>query len=233
MCRLRAFICASGLAISLSGCGKALVSGDELSSPVFRVSGDVVPTPDEAELSRLSLGILWTDPLGSVPGNWVFGEHMVLSELHADGTFNLDIYAEPPREAVRRIFSDSGSSRGIRVAWGEIVLFEDDDQDNTFRVGPLSEGSPMLSEDSYRGVDDTHVLTYIAEPLFSHDQPIPELVGLLQGVSGYQLMSTVCGDETPELHLTQGARFSISLLAPSATFPLLRKCLQAHPAMRP
>jgi hypothetical protein len=222
-----------GFAISLPGCGKALVSGDELSSPLFQVSGDVVPKPDQAELPRLSLGILWIDPLGSIPGNWVSGGDVIAGALHADGTFDLDIYARPPDAAIRRIVSDSGSSRALRAAWGEIVLFDDNDQDDGFRVGPLSEGSPMLSDDRYRGVDDTHVLTYIAEPLLSDDQPIPELGGLLQGVAGYQMMSTECSDQTPQLHLTQGARFSISLLPPSTTFPLLRKCLQAHPTMGP
>ena len=221
----RGALLASG--ILLCSCGKPLVTGTTLDTPVFSISGDIRPAPAGAQVK---IGVLWVDPTQE-PGstNFVSGSELVDDQIGADGHYALDFYGPPPEAAIHWLKSADDSASVFALAWGEIVLYEDRDGDGTFEVGAVSDGSPMQSSDLYRGMALTHIVFYVEQPLAAEHITIPELAGIVVR-PGYGLGRTTCTVYSSRATYTNVDEPDLKLIEPSRFFPDLRECLKPHPS---
>lgn len=220
---MRALVCAL-LVAGTVGCGDALVDGAVLDEPVFTIEGTVQPElPDES----LRIGILWVDPAQVGDANVSSGGELLVERIDADGHFRLDLLAEPPPDAVRRLLVDEGGP-AYALAWGELVLYEDRDGDGTFRAGPVAEGSPIAEPDVYRGMANSHLVVYVDEPLTAGDALIWALHQVITH-PGYHLGRIACDSRPLVRRIEPPVEAMLNVVDATGTFPNLRSCLRSHP----
>jgi hypothetical protein len=218
-----------------AGCGDGLVDGAALDQPLLSITGNILSAAGElapaTARSSLELGIVWADPAQQAPLNTTSSEDLVSSEIAPDGSFVLNVIRKPDPAAIRWLkFGDEGGPE-LGLAWGEIVLYEDRNQDGTFGVGPASERSPILAPDSYRGFARENVLIYVAQGFASG-------VALIAGLEevtrrrGYVLGRIVCRDPSrvSPIEVNREVPVSIELSPdPMLEFPVrLRDCWNTH-----
>jgi hypothetical protein len=215
-------IWAAALATSTSGCGEPLVSGSSLNEPAFTIEGAIAPYDPSR---RSSIGILWVDPALAGDSPSVSGAHQLDAHIAEDGSFSLEVFGRPPKDAVKWLAADA-SSDAVAIAWGELVLFEDNDGDGSFRVESLADGAAMTLPDQYAGVAEKHVLLYVEEPAEEGTQ----ITGLARTLAapGYVLGEAHCADASYVVAVEPN---TVSLRAVTATslFPRLRQCFESIP----
>jgi hypothetical protein len=210
----------------LCSCGEPLVTGTTLDTPVFSMFGEIQPAPAN---SPLKIGILWVDPTQEQDSvSTVSGSELVDDVIDADGRYTLDFYRPPPDAAIHWLAPEGDSDAVLAFAWGEIVLYEDRDDDGTFEVGPVSKQSPMVSSDVYRGMATAHIVVYVEKPLTAEQNIIPELAGVATK-AGYELGHASCEFTPPRLVRTDANEAALQMVEPSWSFPDLRRCLKPHP----
>ncbi|HMI88731.1 MAG TPA: hypothetical protein VK550_31850 [Polyangiaceae bacterium] len=202
----------------------------------FSFQGAITQPPREISASPLRLGLLWVDPAQEGKGNYVSGSELVRATIEPDGTFTLGLVGPPPSGAIRALKTSAQGGPVLTFAWGEIILYEDRNADGTFVVGPLTEGSPMVAPDVYRGMPTDRMLLYVAETLAPHQQVFPELE--FRATKGYHLGVALCrmNDQSPAvapvIREVTPPSATITVVAESSAFPNLRSCIQSHPTSR-
>lgn len=211
--------------LAMSGCGGPLLAGTTLDQPAFMVSGSIQPMSNAVVFDApMSLGLLWIDPAQEGAGNWTSGADLVDGEIASDASFIMKLRGLPPTAAIRALAAPSGGTP-LAFAFAEIILYEDRDGDGRFAVGPLASGSPMIAPDLYRGMPNSAVLFYVAQPASSADVPLRELAEVVSK-SGYSLANADCLDDN---YVLGDARTVITMVVPSSSFPDLRVCLRSQP----
>jgi hypothetical protein len=199
----------------------------------FSFDGALTQPPAEEPAAPFSLGLLWVDPAQTGKGNYVSGSELVRAEIKPDGTFTFGLLGPPPAGAVRALKSSTQGGPVFAFAWGEIALYEDRNSDGTFAVGPLTEGSPIVAPDVYRGMPTDRVLLYVAETLPMHEQVFPELE--FRATAGYHVGVIIClmNEQSPAvapvIREVTPPSATITVVNESVAFPNLRSCLQSHP----
>ena len=238
------------------GCDGSLVTGADLDRPLLHGSG-VITTSQDLNDSRpeplagethLELGVLWVDPAQQGQPSVASSSDLLASAISADGKYTLDFRSPPPDAAIQWLDSSVGAGEppatsaaeavrnAFAFAFGELVLFDDLDGDGSFRVGSLTDGSPMLPPDEYRGMASSDVVLYVAHALPRGHNPLPELSDRITAVDGYHLGRVDCSDQTfataikPFVSPADGSDTPIQIVPASSTFPDLRACLRSHPA---
>jgi hypothetical protein len=173
----------------------------------------------------MSLGLLWVDPAQEGKGNWTSGSDLVDGEIASDASFTMKLRGLPPADAIRSLAAPGGGAP-LAFAFAEIILYEDRDGDGRFEVGPLASGSPMIPPDVYRGMPNSAVLFYVAEPISSADVPLRELADVVS-TPGYHLGSADCINDAYARLIDP--RIVITMVVPSSSFPDLRVCLRSQP----
>lgn len=209
-------------AACVSGCGDPVLPGSTLTEPAFTIHGAIAPY----ERTRpLPIGVLWADPVlaGGTPS--VSGAEKLDVEITADGSFSLEVFGRPPKDAVKLLSADA-SSDAVALAWGELVLFEDNDADGTFRVDSLDHGAPISAPDKYAGVAEKHVLLFVEQPAEEGTQ----IIGLARTLAGrgYVLGEANC-DGAPYVIAVEPNTVSVRATAATAQFPRVRPCFESIP----
>jgi hypothetical protein len=232
---VRESIAFASLTFSLFGiaaCQQGVVPGNAYDTP-YSFSGTVVPsqtipttTADESDggvpqPTRPRMGVLWTDPLQRVPDVPQPARGIESSVSTTLDTFQIDIYGPPPAQAMVSVPIPNGES--MRLAYGEIVMIDDQNGDGTFAVSGAD--AKIASPDRYLAGSNT-VLVYL-------DQTYPSLpdktLVAVTGEKGYQLIFYACDNETVGMVLVQDPDGgAIASTQPSTTFPDVRACARTH-----
>jgi len=220
--RLRDVLGAASVAASVCGCGDPLVPGSSLNVPAFIAHGAIAPY-DESR--SISIGILWADPAQASSTAHVSDAERLQADISADGTFSLEVFGTPPKNAVERLAADA-SSDAVAFAWGELILFEDRNADGRFRVDSLEHGALIAAPDQYAGTAEKHVLLYVEEPAEEGTQ----IIGLARTLSvpGYVLGEVHCG-EAPYVVAVEPNTVSLVTVTATSLFPKQRQCFEAIP----
>jgi hypothetical protein len=207
---------------ALLGCGDPLVPGTRLDEPSFIIEGAIAPY----DVSRpTSIGILWVDPALAGGAPTVSGAEQLEARIATNGAFSLKIFGRPPKEAVKWLAADA-SSDAVALAWGELVLFEDNDGDGTFRVDSLEGRAPMAAPDQYAGVAEKHVLIYVEEPAEEGTQ----ILGLARTLAapGYVVGEAHCDNEAFVIAVEPNT-VSLRAVAATSRLPTGRSCFESIP----
>jgi hypothetical protein len=222
-CTRRPIVLALAFAI---GCDEPLKHGEVLDGRIFSVRGTISPMPSNA---ALALGILWIDPAQVGEANAVSGSELVQASIDSNGGYAMHFYGPPPQAAVRWLRAAEDSDAVVGFAFGEFVLYEDRDQDGTFRVGSLAEGSPMVSSDVYRGLSSSRVLVYVAKPL-SLSRSVMWGLGSLLETQGYQVGSGACRTSGYVwLNASSPEDVALESFDAASAFENPRDCMRSHP----
>jgi hypothetical protein len=149
-------------ALASHGCGQPVVPLETYESPLITLNGYLDPEPANG-FGSLRVGILWVDPAelrDDVPGP---ADGVSFTN---DGTdhFALDLFSPPPASVVRRYPGETPDVVGLDFAFGEIIVYEDNDGDGTFSVTSRAAGSAMVAPDLFRGSSPSLALLYLAQP---------------------------------------------------------------------
>jgi hypothetical protein len=171
------------------------------------------------------MGILWVDPALSGDTPSVSGADRLGVAIEEDGTFSLEVFGPPPEDALKWLVADA-SSDAVGFAWGELVLFEDNDADGTFRVDSLGGGAPIAAPDKYAGVAEKHVLLYVEEPAEEGTQ----IIGLARtlAVPGYVVGEANCGG-APYVVAVEPNTVPVRATDAITLFPRVRPCFESIP----
>jgi hypothetical protein len=217
------------LATLLGGCGDRLVSAEAYEAPLLTLKGTLNPVPEDLTSPRV--GIVWVDPAGlldDLPEPATDSQF----ELQETASYVYSVFAPPPAAMIREIPDPKTGAVAARFAFGEIILYEDRDGDGTFRVGALAYGSPIVSDDDYRGAQAQYFALYIEKSAAPSQAP-PELVWTLPEAPGYHVGAVDCSTpDVPQTWVSDDAASQIEvtvLPTPTSQLPYLRKCLRSHP----
>jgi hypothetical protein len=225
----------TSLTLSIFGftaCQQGVVPGNSYDTP-YSFSGRVFPgqtipatTADESDggipqPTKPRMGVLWTDPLQRVPDLPQPARGIESSVSTALDTFQIDIYGPPPAQAMVDVPIPNGES--MRLAYGEIVMIDDQNGDGTFAVSGAD--AKIAPPDRYLAGSST-VLVYLDQTYSS--VPDKTLVAVT-GEKGYQLIVYWCDNETVGMVLAQDPDGgAIASTQPSTTFPDVRACARTH-----
>jgi hypothetical protein len=227
-----AFVAATLSIFGLSACQQGVVPGDAYDTP-YSFSGQVFPaqtipltTADGSDggvapPTRPKMGVLWTDPLQRVPDVPQPARGIESSVATALDTFQVHVYGPPPAQAMVDVPTPDGQS--IRLAYGEIVMIDDQNGDGTFAVSGAD--AAIAGPDRYLAGSNT-VLVYL-------DRDYPALpdqtLVAVTGDKGYQLVFYGCDNQMISMVLTQDRNGgTIASTQPSTTFPDVRACARTH-----
>jgi hypothetical protein len=180
--------------------------------PVNVVAGDLADVSAAPVVS-----LLWTDPLQHHP-DLLMPPSFFRVTPKGTGQFNLEIFRNPPPEAIVDIPAHAPSTDSTRLAIAEIVVLEDVNGDGQLAVtGPRGNVSP----DRY--LASSHdVLAFIDRPFRSG---IPSIL-TASGLARWQLVHYDCdGRLTKEV---QGGGMADMVVLPSSSFPEVRSCRRSH-----
>jgi hypothetical protein len=150
------------LAALAAGCGEPLVPLDTYQSPLMTLTGYFTPQP-AGGVAPLRVGVLWVDPAGlrddlpAPSAGAVFTSDLV-------DTFELQVFSPPPPSAIRRYPFATSSGVALAFAFGELVVYEDNDGDGQFTVASRANGSAIVGPDLFRGSSSNRVLLYLEQP---------------------------------------------------------------------
>jgi hypothetical protein len=226
---------AVGAAALACGCGDPLLSVSAYQSPLITIAGHLNPFP-EAGTVDLRVGVVWVDPLGI--GDDVPAPADTSRLEMSDADFQLSLFAPPPEAAVYDLRDSTGAVVLARLAFGELVVFDDRDGDGTFHVEPAAAGGEIVAPDLYRGASATLVMTYVVTPLQAPATVLPELHGLLATTPGYHLGYVDCSAPDAPSTSTYGDPSTVVVemhVDGDATtdLPFVRTCLRSHPVTAP
>jgi hypothetical protein len=219
--RWRVWAVAGTCAVGAAACGTGVAPGNSGDRPLYAFGASLASSSGVPSDAHPRLGVLWTDPLQRqpdvpMPPDWFTSD---LGRDTFDG-FVTTLYRPPPPAAMLRIDSPSGGD-WIEMALGELIVFDDADQDGAFRVdGPRAE---MASPDGYLAAAGNEVLVYVARP-FSYAQdgfPLGPAI-----IPGYTTLTFLCsGQVAGEIRQNVGVQF---VLQPSRLLPEIRTCMRTH-----
>jgi hypothetical protein len=220
--------------LAAAGCGEPLLTADAYDSPLISLHGNF--NPARSDLLSPRVGVVWVDPAeldDDVPA-----PPQAIGFQLSDTSFDLRVYAPPPAGAIRALRDPEDGDVITSFAFGELVVFEDRNEDGTFSVTPLGEGSTIVPPDLYRGAQSLFVLTYVQHPLQAPDDVLPELHGLLAVSPGYHLGVINCA--TPDaprsgtIDNPEAQQLEMTILAQGTPdLPFVRSCLRTHPVPPP
>jgi hypothetical protein len=218
-------------AFAALGCGQPVESLATYESPLITLNGYLDPQPANG-FGNLRVGILWVDPAElrddvPAPADGV--------ELSNDGTdhFALELFAPPPAVTIRRYPADTPDVVALDFAFGEIVVYEDNDGDGTFAVTSRAAGSAMVAPDLFRGSSSSLALLYLQEP----GSPQAGAVGaswpvLFDNGTGYRLALIDCTTpDQPSVRADDAASPVGMTIAPRGDPHIIfsRACLRSSP----
>jgi len=215
-----------GAGVVAGACGEGLVPGDAYSSPLIAFGGEITPTGQLSGAWRPRVGVLWTD-LNQVGPDLPSDSTYVSSHLDLDmvvDRYMAEIFRPPPAAAFVDIAADSGEV--VRLALGELVIFDDRDGDGRFSVsGPRAEITPP--DVFLAGAWD--MVRYVSSPFTSPQSGFP--LGMAT-TTGYALLTLYCA--APLLDPTRPARESLGnsnvsmTVLTSSVLPEVRTCAHSH-----
>jgi hypothetical protein len=209
-----------------------LISKQAYDQPLFMFQGILNPAPDDLKSPRV--GVDWIDPMGlrdDVPDPPEGAAYEGWGQ-----SYTYSFYAEPPAAAIHDIPDFSGHVAG-RLAFGEVVLYDDVTGDGTFQVTPLSDQSQIVPDDVYRGAQGQFVIIYIDRTWDKETEPPPDLHNLVLGAPGYHLGIIDCSmQDVVATWIVNGGDPNVGLgVLPTASsvIPYQRSCLRSHPVAAP
>jgi hypothetical protein len=206
-----------------SACGDPLLSGTGYKEPLMTITGVLEP-PQSATGFRAE--VVWVDPLDERP-DVPAAVQAVSSEIHADDSYALHLFAPPPEATFRSLPVPGSPGEHVVFAFGEIVLVDDVDGDGTFAV---NDDNTIMAPDKYVSWAGADVVTYVA-----HGIPTPsataDLLPLITGHVGYHLVAMDCTNPaTPLLMDVQpaGQEVGLYVMPPADHILYQRPCLRSH-----
>ena len=176
------------------------------------------------------VGILWTDPLErqpDVPMPATYLGSTRTSRYPDADTFSIALYRPPPPAAMVEIDDGHDGGQIARLAVGELVLFDDANDDGRFAlVG--EEAEIAAPGTAFLGGSDS-VVAYVARPFTGATAASFPLAGL--DMTGYALLNIRCGGD--DSRILKGVDNVLSralnfVFQQSDTFPEVRPCLRTH-----
>jgi hypothetical protein len=212
------------------GCGDPLVSNSTYQSPLLSFQPYVPELFQVASLDGLSVGIVWVDPLqlrDDLP-------HPAsgITVHRSDRDFTVDVFTPPPEAAIRRLPDPMTHEIAVSFAFGEIVVYADNNSDGRFALAPRAAGSTMLSPDEYAGSSIGHAVIYVEAPAQPSGPVGPAWFTLFEP-PGYRLVSIGCDISllSPPVRTVEGDK-RLGLIIASASSPtrgVARPCLSSVP----
>ena len=230
----REFWCKATLliAIGAAGCGDALVSGQTYETPLLSIRPFVPELFQADSLDGLSIGIVWVDPFQLRDDIPQPADGIAVKRVDRD--FTVDLFTPPPAGAIRRIPDPATHNIAVSFAFGEIVVYADQDGDGKFSLASRANGLGMLPPDAYAG-SASYVVIYLETPAQARG-PVGAGWFTLFEKPGYRLAFIDCGVSlvNPPVK-TLGPdqqRFGV-VLAPalSADRIVTRECLSSAPVV--
>ncbi|HXI55209.1 MAG TPA: hypothetical protein VNO55_04080 [Polyangia bacterium] len=213
-----------------AGCGDPLVSNATYESPLLSFQPYVPELFQVASLDGLSVGIVWVDPLqlrDDLP-------HPAggITVHRSDRDFTVDVFTPPPDAAIRRLPDPTTHEIAVSFAFGEIVVYADNNGDGRFALAPRAAGSTMLPPDEYAGSSPGNAVIYVETPAKPSGPVAPGWFTLFEA-PGYRLVSIGCDVSLvspPVRTVEDDKRFGL-IIAPasSPTRGVARPCLSSVP----
>jgi hypothetical protein len=232
------FLILSSLTATLAlGCGQPLVPLSTYEAPLGALAGYLDPQPSNG-FGALRVGVLWVDPAqlrDDVPAPAAGQTFTALDDVH----FTLDLFTPPPALAIRRYPSATSTDVAVAFAFGEIIVYEDNDGDGTFAVTPRAAGalSMMVGPDLFRGSTPNYALLYLEQPGSADAGPVGAAWPVLfDDGTGYRLAAIDC--TTLDRPVLRKVDTSTPLMMDieahgSTTLISTRQCLRSMPVQQP